>query len=422
MSYQSRILTLAAAKSLAAIGGLGLLLTACQSDSGSSTASTTAATITEKQPTATPTDSEGAWYRQYRALLPGSSDSISLHLQSFGKNHGDFTEARLWGFYAAADGQPHEVSGTLSSSAPDSITLRTIGMPTGEDSQEGPVWRLQRTGTMLVGTQNGRPVQLRLVQPARGIRFVTRTFADSVPARPNHPEDSIFGRTRLHALLPQGGTARQTLQQNLLRGLRGDTLETKPAPTLEAVWQQKRNELKDYQQEVGPLVEAALADTSSSYRPAATLNYETEADTYVLWNQGNLLSIGYFTFDYSGGAHGNYGTTVRSYDTRTGRALHYTDIFRPGSEMALERLLGQYAKPVLGLKPGQPLSNSLFKNTLPATHNVYLTSGGAVFVYAPYEVASYAQGEIRVFMPFSALQPLLQPGLPVANGVEVVRK
>ncbi|TGE10447.1 DUF3298 and DUF4163 domain-containing protein [Hymenobacter fodinae] len=416
MSYIFRPRLDASTGSIVAKAGLGLLLVACQSKSDTAATTTGAAPPTTAAAT-NPSNSPGAWYRQYRGVVPGTPDTVTLHLQSFGKSRGDFSENRIWGFYATADGQPHEVSGT--SSSPDSITLRTSGLP---QTGEGPAWRLKQNGFLLVGSQQGQPLQFRLVQPPGGIGFVSRVFTDSVPARPNHPQDSIFGRTRLHALLPTSGAAQQTIQYHLLRGLRGDTVDTTPNPTLAAVWQQKRDALKDYQQDVGPLVEAALADTSSSYRPAATLNYETEADTYVLWNKGNLLSIGFFVFDYSGGAHGNYGTTVRSYDTRTGRPLRYSDIFRPGTEHALEKLLGQYARLTLGLRPGEPLSKALFENTLPVTHNVFLTSGGAVFVYVPYEVASYAQGEIRVFVPFSALQPLLQPGLPVGGGREVVRK
>jgi len=50
---------------------------------------------------------------------------------------------------------------------------------------------------------------------------------------------------------------------------------------------------------------------------------------------------------------------------------------------------------------------------MPVTHNVFLTNGGAVFTYQPYEIASYAQGELAVFVPLSELRPLLRGGLPL---------
>lgn len=421
MTCFSRFLSVAFSARLWAIGGLGLWLTACQSGSDKPAATSTA----PAQPTSTSqlTDSPDTWYRQYRTLLPGTTDSITLHLQNFGSTSEEFLSGRIGGFYAAAEGRPVSLTGENYAASPDSLLLHESILPLSVEGDEGLVWRLKRMGTQLVGTRDGQAVRLRLVQPPAGVAFISRVFADSVPARPSQPTDTLFGRLRLHALVPVNGPAKQALQQHLLRGLRGDTLDTQPVPELSSLWQQQRSAFaRDYQEEVGPLLNAAEADTSSNYRPLATLAYATETSTQVLWNQDNLLSIGYLSYSYSGGAHGNYGTTVCSYDTRTGRPLRYQDIFRPGSEAGIEKLLGQYARPVLGLKPGQPLSEVLFDNNLPATHNVYLTSGGAVFVYSPYEVASFAQGEISVFVPLSALKPWLQTGLPILGGGEVVRK
>jgi hypothetical protein len=344
-------------------------------------------------------------------------------LQSFIQKQGSFATGRVMGFYVSSDGHPYELWGEGVATSPDSLTLTDGNLMQADEGAVQPKWRLKVTGTDLQGIRAGQAIRLRLLNPTEGIRFITRAFSDSIPARPDHPEDSIVGRIRLHGVLPINGLAQQPLQKAIVRGLRHDTTETKAVPALADFWRQQRNEFaKDYQEEVGPQVANAKADTTSDYNPVATLKYERENRTLILWNQGNLLSLGFFMYSYSGGAHGNYGTTVRSYDTRTGRTLRYQEIFRANSEKPLEKLLGQYARPVLGLKSGQPLSDALFENTLPATHNVYLTSGGAVFVYAPYEVASFAQGEIQVFVPFSSLQPLLQPGLPVAGGTEVVRK
>nr|GFC19379.1 hypothetical protein [Tanacetum cinerariifolium] len=143
------------------------------------------------------------------------------------------------------------------------------------------------------------------------------------------------------------------------------------------------------------------------------MNYEDQTATYVLYQQGNLLSLGFFRYNFSGGAHGNYGLTPASYDLRTGRRLRYDDIFRPTAAQQLPTLLGQAVRPQLNLKPGESLDKELFVNKMPVTHNMYLTASGAVFVYQPYEIASYAQGEIVVFVPLASLRPLLRDGLPL---------
>lgn len=400
---------------------LGTALTACNSRSDKPVAQMPTATPAAKPAAPTLTDSPNTWYRQYRGLLPGSPDSVTVHLQLLPSTLEEAANAGLVGFYTTTDGRPHELDGSIPAGT-DSLTLYDISSAATGDGNVSPVWRLRQQGATLVGTREGRAVWLQLVQPPQGIQLVSRSFAAQVPARPDHPQDTIKGRVALHALVPVSGVAREALAANILRGLRGDTLDTQSVPALDALWKEQLSSFtSDYQQEAG-LMLTELENDTSSYRPFATLRYEDQANTYVLWNEGDLLSIGYFGYYYSGGAHGNYGTTVASYDTRTGRHLRSTDIFRPGTEAQLEKLLGRYARLALGLKPGQPLSNVLFENTLPTTSNVYLTGGGAVFVYAPYEVASFAQGEIRVFVPLSALQPLLQSGLPLGGRREVVRK
>ena len=42
-----------------------------------------------------------------------------------------------------------------------------------------------------------------------------------------------------------------------------------------------------------------------------------------------------------------------------------------------------------------------------------LTPGGALFVYAPYEIAPYSVGEVLVVVPLTELRPLLREGLPL---------
>ncbi|MBT9391569.1 DUF3298 and DUF4163 domain-containing protein [Hymenobacter sp. NST-14] len=401
---------------------LGLLLTACNSGADNSGATDTAAA----KP-ATPQNDDGSWYRQYRGLLPGTSDSITLHLQRLGSPSGEAALSRVVGFYAAADGRPYEIAGDLGAKG-DSLNLHNISNElAGDDDEEpeeiAPQWLLKEQGDALVGTRNGQPVRLRRLEPVRGIQFEARRLSAEVVARPDHPEDSVSGRRTMQVLVPFNAPNQDLLAANIRRGLHGDSLDTMPVPALDSIWQEQlRTFTRDYRTDAAPLLAANAKKSPEDYQPLETLAYEQEVNSYVLWNEGNLLSMGYFGYDYSGGAHGIYGTYVQSYDTRTGHSLRYDDIFQPGAKPQLQKLLGQYARPVVGLKASEPLSKALAVNTLPVTRNVYLTSGGAVFVYLPYEIASYAKGQISVFVPFTALEGLLKPGLPVGNPAAVARR
>ncbi|WBA40144.1 DUF3298 and DUF4163 domain-containing protein [Hymenobacter canadensis] len=409
--------TLSSAPTAARLAGLllGTSLAACQSNS-SDKATTASKPAAEVAAAATaPPDSRGAWYRQYRGVLPGQpTDTITLHLQVWpaGTEFGGVAAS-----YTGPDGHPFDLNGTAGPA--DSLTLQDYAPEHGASGSQPIVWRLRRQGSLLTGTVGGRPVELRQGQPAGSIQLGSRFFQDSVAAFPETP-GTPYAQQRLLALLPASASTSGTLQESLLRGLRADTVDTQPAPTLPKLWQQRLQQFtEDYRQDAaGSRPEPG--DTSS---PAfgIGLRYDEQQLMHVLWNQAPLLSIGYFSYSYTGGAHGMYGTSAATFDTRTGRRLRYDDIFRAGTQPQLVALLDQAARRMLGLAPGASLEGPLFVKHLPATRNVFLTSGGAVFIYSPYEVASYAQGEIRVFVPLAELRPLLRPGLPVAGGGEVSR-
>jgi hypothetical protein len=102
--------------------------------------------------------------------------------------------------------------------------------------------------------------------------------------------------------------------------------------------------------------------------------------------------------------------------------LPYDAIFQPTAAAQLPALLDRAVRPLVGLQANEPLSKQLFVRKMPVTHNVFLAPGGVVFIYQPYEIASFAQGEIRVFLPFSELRPLLREGLPLPGSSPVATR
>ncbi|MCC3157407.1 DUF3298 and DUF4163 domain-containing protein [Hymenobacter sp. 15J16-1T3B] len=393
------------------------LLAACHSRQDAGTA-TTAPPAAPPAAAAVPADSPGAWYRQYRGLLPGTADSITLHLQAWPRQANDSESAGVAGSYTGPDGHPYELFGDYEAPASaDSFVLVDYSPEHNPgENNAGIRWQLRRNGPALTGTVGGQPVRLREARPLSSLPLTARFFQDSVAAYPGQAA-SPHAQLRLLALLP-GGTSKAAaaLRDNLLRHLRGDTLETQAAPTLEKLWQQRRQEYaRDYQQDAKERQGEATGDSLPSY----ALRYDSQELMRVLWNRAPLLSLGYFRYSYTGGAHGSYTTDVLTYDTRNGRPLHFDDLFRPGANAQLGPLLDAAARRSFGLAPDAPLDGPLFEKHVPATTNVFLTDGGATFVYGPYELASFAQGEIRLFLSFEELKPLLQPGLPI--GADVAR-
>jgi len=109
--------------------------------------------------------------------------------------------------------------------------------------------------------------------------------------------------------------------------------------------------------------------------------------------------------EYTGGAHGYYASSFLNVDVEGSRLWTLADIVSDSN--ALRPLLNDAAINYFRLKPGSGMSNRLLVDEVPTTGNVFLSATGVSFVYNPYEIASYADGEIMLFLPYTKLSSLL---------------
>ena len=371
-------------------------------------------------PAALMTNSPGAAYDTYRGCLAAASDSFTLHLLTLPPTGGDGFRSAT-GYYYGPEGRLLELA-DQSTTSPDSLVLLDVSpetYPSGPDVHAGPRWCLRRQPNGdWAGTRAGQALHLRRLPPAaHGLALAVGLYADSLAAYPGTPR-SPFGHVGLQGLLPTGPAAAtgagQALAVNFLRLQRGDTLPGQPAPaTLAALWKTQRLDFaRTYRAAAAESATAATADAADE-TPAYALRYQQSRTACVLVQQPPLLSVAFMRYNYAGGAHGYGAARFCSFDLRTGRALFFDDIFRPEARAQLPALLARYVRPAVGLSATEPLENSLFVAKMPVTTNVCLAPGGVVFNYTPYEIASYAQGEIRVFIPWAALRPLLRADLPL---------
>jgi hypothetical protein len=136
-----------------------------------------------------------------------------------------------------------------------------------------------------------------------------------------------------------------------------------------------------------------------------------ELQTKVLFNDAHLLSMGFYEYEFSGGAHGMYQTRVMTFDLINQRVLGLQDVFKKGFEPELMALLERVARKRAGLDEDESFEQYYFTPDIPVTENFYLTPKGIVFSYPPYEIAAYAAGQIEFFIPFADISEWLQPGI-----------
>ncbi len=129
-----------------------------------------------------------------------------------------------------------------------------------------------------------------------------------------------------------------------------------------------------------------------------------------LFNAANLLTLSMNAYEYSpGAAHGNFGATLCSYDLEKKARIALEDLFEPGFEVLLNKLIEARVRTQLQIPEGEPLENHLLVDAVTFTNNFGLTGKGILFVYNPYEIAAYAYGEVPVFVSFEEMKAYAKP-------------
>lgn len=123
------------------------------------------------------------------------------------------------------------------------------------------------------------------------------------------------------------------------------------------------------------------------------------------------FTLGAWVFFFNGGAHGNYASHLENFDRATGRHLKLNNIVaEPYNLFALGEQIFRKQK---GIAEGMNLSDAgfTFKEDvfyLPETFGIL--PEGLLFIYAPYEVASYSEGEQYLLIPYSLFAEELTTG------------
>ncbi len=140
----------------------------------------------------------------------------------------------------------------------------------------------------------------------------------------------------------------------------------------------------------------------------------TERRLLLMHQSEQYVSVADFSYEFSGGAHGNYGTGSTVLDVKKMKFLKLTDVFTPAGKEKLAPLLDAAARAKFNIAKGAKLNSDdggeLLVDKIVPNENFYLTGKGIGFIYTPYEIAAYAYGEINLFIPFEKLTGLLQPG------------
>lgn len=129
----------------------------------------------------------------------------------------------------------------------------------------------------------------------------------------------------------------------------------------------------------------------------------------VFFNERIFIYSNY-NYSFTGGAHGNYGTGYTNLDLKRRRILELDDIISKKDQPKLSKLLEKYYKIERGYPQEKTLQEiGLFIDTIPVNNNFAISPAGIMFDYVPYEISSYAEGEITISIPYEEISAFIKP-------------
>ena len=178
----------------------------------------------------------------------------------------------------------------------------------------------------------------------------------------------------------------------------------------EAVQSYTTNYTKAYHSNLEPIFSEDINNTSRPETVAAWYNYEQSRKSIIERYEQNLLVYRLDTYEYTGGAHGIYGSFFTNIDLHYLRIIHLNDIFMSGYEAPLANLIwGQIKKDCKAENDEEmeALGYGII-GEVTATENFAIRKEGIEFYYNVYEIAPYASGATSVIVPYNQLKSLLR--------------
>ncbi|MEQ1840516.1 MAG: DUF3298 domain-containing protein [Verrucomicrobiales bacterium] len=134
----------------------------------------------------------------------------------------------------------------------------------------------------------------------------------------------------------------------------------------------------------------------------------------VLMNSDGFLTIEARRRDYSGGAHGEYSYSYAVIDLSTGNTLRLPDLANANFTDKWAELGAAALRKQAGLPPNSPLREAYLEvDKLELSDTWFLVPGGIGFSYDPYEIGSFARGQVVFILEWKNILGDLKPGTRV---------
>ncbi|HEY9178275.1 MAG TPA: DUF3298 domain-containing protein [Flavipsychrobacter sp.] len=332
-------------------------------------------------------------YRRYMGTVAGQP--VVLHYTQYGN-------MITCQYYYVSQGKNILLYNTTDN--PNSIPLIFVERPETEKQEEPASWHIvieddSLKGEWISGNREvAHPILLKEDYTNGAQQFSIVCMTDSMAFSDSLPEPKAS--TSYEVLLPvgddEGARFVRTAIYNCIGcdSIAGDDIKS----CLDGLKTKYFNDYKHVSDE-----EKKLFKTTSSFG-----NWSEQTNFWVVYNDDGLVVLNHHVYAYTGGAHGNYGSRYLCIDSRDKKLLKLDDVLQVDTAR-LVRILEQEARKLYKIADEAPLYENLLTEELYIPEQFYISNKGVTFVYGIYEVASYADGEISLFVPYSKIMGMLTP-------------
>jgi hypothetical protein len=142
----------------------------------------------------------------------------------------------------------------------------------------------------------------------------------------------------------------------------------------------------------------------------AAYSEQIEDKVEVMYEDKKVIALTHYNYVFSGGAHGNYSTSIVNINKQTGALVSLKNVLTTEGLKALPAILEAVVMQQYNLDKSKSLEdNGLFVKTLEPSDNFYITNGNLGFLYMPYSIFPYVYGEPNIFIPASLIGKYLKP-------------
>ena len=145
--------------------------------------------------------------------------------------------------------------------------------------------------------------------------------------------------------------------------------------------------------------------------PDAFQSWFIERTGEVKLNKGNIFSIDFMEYSYTGGAHPNTIVVFKNYNLSNGEEITLDEIISPSKQSDLTRIGETEFRKVKDLDSEADLGKEGFwfeNNEFYLNDNFLITDSSLVFYYNNYEITAYSFGPTELSIPFSKIKTLVE--------------